>query len=387
MGNNNENKYASLSRNGKRSLVDDSIVKGHYAENGYFVSHDVNYEIIPTTFENKLRQSRFETKSYYSILKNELLSFGCESEFDEKFELFNLAKVCIAKLAIYCGRVRLTLIFNKKRSFKHLREKMENVDNILVSSGYVELYVDNDEKCHRAIDLIGVLMRDIEASKAESHQMVDYVSLYQTIENGRFVYPDDLDKDVPEMVVVGDYLRKYRYVWMLLLIIAILCVLVGITTCTIYKTRQKDKYQIFDIQDVNGNIFLDSFTFDAKVDIFSDPNYGGEKIIYPGREDIYYFYVSNKNDYAITLSINFTDDNEQDINMKYRFRLADAQFNKSPWQKLDEIEISNLTIDPNSRILCALDWKWEDSDRDTQIGENGLATYTLIIYFSDFAKK
>lgn len=387
MAHDNDKKNTTLKRYGKRTLVDSSMLKGHYAENGYFMSDNANYEIIPVNFENKLRQSRVETKNYYSILKNELLSYNCISKFEEMFELFYADDVCIARLAIYCGRVRLTLRFNKKKSFKKLREKMEEMDNILVSSGYIELYVDTDEKCDRALDLISVLMRDLELLRHDAYNAVDYVLEYPTIENGRFGYPEDLDKDVPEMVVVGDSDRKYRYIWLLLLIIAILAVLVGITTCTIYQTKQKDKHPTFEIIDVNGNIFLDTFVFESNIDIFNDPNYGGKKIIYPGREEVYYFYVFNNNNYPLTCSISFSEDNLDAINMRYRFRIADVQYNNAPWQGLDEIGISNLTIDANSKILCAIDWRWVDSDRDTEIGERGLATYTLRIHFTDFAKK
>jgi len=382
----NDNKDTLL-KHSKRKLFMDKQSNGHFGANGYYTSDDENVEIIEATFENKLHQSRNETKEFYSILKNELMSYGCLNEIGRMYEVFRLYELCIARLAIYCGRVRLTLEFNKKKSIKKLRKKVDKLDNILISSGYIELYVDTTSKCDHAIELISILMKDIEVSKIDSFTETNYVEKYETIENVRFAFEEDVDAAVPEMVVVGEKPKSLPQVWFLILIITILLFLLGFTTCTIYKTKKEQKYPTFNIVDKEGNVFLDSWTFNANIDIFNDPKYGGEKIIYPGRSNTYYFYVSNTNDYILTCNITFSADNKDNINMLYRLRVADASFENAPWCDIKDINLTNFTIDKNSKVLCALDWKWEDSDRDTLIGETGLATYAIHIQFSDFSKK
>lgn len=373
-------------KHSKRTLFSDQKIKGHFGPNGYFTSDEDNLEIIEATFENKLHQSRDETKNYYNILKNELMSYGSISEIGPQYEIFRLYEMVVARLAIYCGRIRLTLLFNKKKSIKKLRKKVEKLDNILISSGYIELYVDTTLKCEQAIDLIGVLMRDIEVNKLEDFKEVDYAINYPLIENVRFAFEEETDEELPEMVVVGEETKNYRQIWFLILIIAILIFLVGFTTCTLYKTKKEQRYPTFDIVDEEGNVFLDSWTFNAKVDIFDNPLFGGAKVIYPGRNDTYYFYISNTNDYTLTCNISFSEENINKINMKYRFRIAAAMTDGDNWYDLKDMKISNFTVDANSRVLCALDWIWADSDSDTSIGEEGLATYTINIMFSDFAK-
>lgn len=370
----------------ERELLDENVNEGYFGPNGYYISNGRDVIPISMTFENKLHQSRDETKRFYTILKNELMSFECESELKDKYEVFRLFNHSVAKLSIYCGILRLTLEFNKKKSIKHLKSKVKKMDNVLISNGYIELYVDTDDKCNRSIDLINVLMRDIEKEKLPTYQYVDYASKYLVIKNGRFLSEDDEIVDTPEMVVVGDNSRLLGCLRFIIVTLVALLILTGLTICNIYQSNNKEKYPVFNILDGEGQVFIDEWTYNADADIFDDPNLGGQKIIYPGRQDCYYFYVSNTNDFTFKCNINFTDVNTDKINMKYRLRIANASFNDSDWKDLKSIGITGLTIDAKTRILLALDWTWLESDRDTEIGERGTASYTINIHFSDFEK-
>lgn len=382
----NDKNNNSLKRNKHSIICEDKKSYGHYAPNGYYICDEDTGDVIEATFENKLCQSRNETKSYYNTLKNELCSYNSVSEIFDQYEEFKIFDFSIAKLAIYCGLVRLTLLFNNKKSFNIIKQNIVKCDDILVSNGYVELYIDTDDKLNNAINIISILMRDISIDKNKFYQVTDYISAFPTKENVRFAYNENFDQDIPEMVVVGPTKKENKHVkWLLLIIIALL-VTVAITACSLYKTKKEQEYPVYHILDENGEILLDEYTLTKEVDIFKDPLLGGEKIIYPGREGTYYFYVSNENNYRFSCSISFDEKNDSNINMKYRFRIADVKYTHDNWQGIDEVGITNFTIDGNSKVLCALDWTWLSSDQDTEIGLVGLATYTLEIYFMDFEK-
>lgn len=370
----------------KRKLFDNEKATGHFGPKGYYTSEEENVQIIEPNFENKLHQSRDITKNYYSKLKNELLSYGATSIVSYHYECFQFYELILARLAIYCGRIRLTLEFNKKRMIKSLRKKFNRWDSILISNGYIELFVDDDEKLHRAIDLISVFMKDLDKSKDQNYQEIDFAQKFPIIEHATFAFVEDDEEELPEIVVKGEDSKKGKYLFLILFLIACLLLLTGITTCTIVKTKRENNYPTFDILDKEGNVFLDNWTYNAEIDIFGHPNNHHEKIIYPGKSDTYYFYIENTNNYDITCDILFNDINKENINMKFRLRISDAYFPDSPWLELEQINIYNMTISKRSKVLCAIDWIWEDSDRDTEIGEKGLATYTLDIIFSNFSK-
>ena len=369
----------------ERELFGDYMGSGHFGTKGYFETDLENKNVLEPTFENKLHQSKEETKNYYSILKNELLSYRATAVMGPEYEVFRLYELCVARLSVYCGRVRLRLEFDKKRSIKNLKKVVASLENILVSNGYVELFVDNDDKCNRAIDLIGVLMRDIEVVKDPDYVVVDFAKDYPVIEDGIFSFVEDDEQKIPEMVVMGEGTKKARIWWLLIIILALL-IAISIGACELYQTKKEIEYPTFEITDLDDVVVLDEYTMENEADIFDDPAFGGAKIIYPGRESTYYFYISNTNDYSFTCSIVFSEKNKDDVNMLYRLRIADASKENETWHDISEINRTNVTVGPNSKLLCALDWTWADSDNDTEIGMKGLATYTLIITFSDFKK-
>ena len=357
-------------------------LKGKFGPSGYFTNEDYG-EVIESNFENKLRQSRDYTKTYYTILKNELMSYGCFDNMGKDYEMFRKYEKVVSRLSIYCGRVRISLLFNKKRKIKRFKDEIANLESFLISNGIVEMYVDDDEKCANAIKLINLLMRDLKVEKIEDFKFINYAEKYKTLSNVRFAQKEDDDKYVPEFVVRG---KGKGFSWWILIILLALLTVIAIGSCELYQTKREIKYPTFNILDVDDNVLLSEHIAEENVDIFNDPTLGGAKIIYPGRSGAYYFYIENTNDYTLTCSMSFKEGNLEDINMMYKIRFANATNQNSPWLDIDEIDHTNITISPNSKLLCVLEWKWIDADNDTEIGERGLATYTIHITFSDFAK-
>lgn len=399
MNNNNKNNlpYNSdkqILNHNERSLFGNYSSSGKFGTNGYYSNPDGEI-ILEGTLENKLHQSRNETKSYYSILKNELMSFGASPKMGEEYEIFVLFEKSVAKLAVYCGRVRLTLGFNKKRVIRALKKEVDQLEDILVSNGYIDMYVSDDEQCKRALDLINVLMRDLHVVRDSYYKPVDFVGLYPIIENAQFTFVEEEDQFIPEMVVVGDGVRKSRAIWILIPILLVMFIaLIAIGSCAIIRSGSSDDtVPTFTILDKDDQTIIDDQTeFDTELDIFSNPLYGGLKIIYPGRSDAYQFYINNNNSFDFDCALKIVDENNWNINMKFKLRVANVNVMgaASDWMSLTElneyIDLHNIRVPANSKLYCVLDWKWVDAENDTQIGQDGLATYTLKFIFDDFKK-
>lgn len=358
-------------------------LRGNFGPNGYFTNEDSG-EIIEATFENKLRQSRDYTKTYYTILKNELMSYGCYDHMGKEYEMFRQYEKVVARLSIYCGRVRLSLLFDKKRKIKGFKEELKEYESFLISNGIIEMYVDEDSKCDNALKLIGILMRDLKVNKLENFVEIDYKEIYQTLDNVRFLNPDDESKPVPELVVRG----KTRSVsWWLLIVILALIVVIAIGSCELYQTKKERQYPTFNILDNKNGLIVSDTKFEEIVDILNNPYLDGQKIIYPGQDGEYFFYIENNNDFTFTCSVLLEEINLYDINIKYRLKFANATNTNDPYRDIEEInKTTNVTVGPNSKLLCVLEWHWEDAPNDTEIGESGIATYTIKISFSDFVK-
>ena len=311
------------------------------------------------------------------------MSYGSYDHMGKEYEMFRQYEKVIARLSIYCGRVRISLLFDKKRKIKRFKDEIAQFESFLISNGIVEMYVDDDEKCANAIKLIELLMRDLKVNKLDEFVYIDYALKYLTLDNVRFVDPDDETKLVPEMVVRG---KGKGFAWWIWIIILALLTVIAIGSCELYQTKKEIQYPTFNILDDDLNVLLNEYTFEQNIDLFSDPTLGGDKIIYPGRQSAYYFYIENTNDYTLTCSMSFDEVNLEDINMMYKIRFANATNQNTPWFDIDEMDHTNITVSPNSKLLCVLEWKWIDADNDTEIGERGLATYTIHISMYDFAK-
>ena len=250
-------------------------LRGNFGPNGYFTNEDSG-EIIEATFENKLRQSRDYTKTYYTILKNELMSYGCYDHMGKEYEMFRQYEKVVARLSIYCGRVRLSLLFDKKRKIKGFKEELKEYESFLISNGIIEMYVDEDSKCDNALKLIGILMRDLKVNKLENFVEIDYKEIYQTLDNVRFLNPDDESKPVPELVVRG----KTRSVsWWLLIVILALIVVIAIGSCELYQTKKERQYPTFNILDNKNGLIVSDTKYEEIVDILNNPYLDGQKII------------------------------------------------------------------------------------------------------------
>ncbi len=124
-----------------------------------------------------------------------------------------------------------------------------------------------------------------------------------------------------------------------------------------------------------------SWTQVELADIFSNPEFGGEKLIAPGTTGSYYFTVKNNSNFGMHCDLHFEDINvpESKVPMLYRFRSEDEYImgNETEWLTLEEIVDITIPLNISRAKEYILDWKWifedpenlEERDKaDTALG-------------------
>lgn len=117
------------------------------------------------------------------------------------------------------------------------------------------------------------------------------------------------------------------------------------------------------------------------INLFQNLNKNGEKIIWPGESGTYSFIISNNSSQDIHYKFSMQDKNDKNINIKYRLKMNNTYIigDENNWVSIDKMKLDNIHELKDSKTIYALEWKWEDSDNDTQIAKEGLATYTVYI--------
>lgn len=132
------------------------------------------------------------------------------------------------------------------------------------------------------------------------------------------------------------------------------------------SSNPEEKVEIIKVYQEDGEIEKDT-----KLNIFSNIKFNGEEKIAPQSKGSYQFCISNEVEDNIVYSINFTDEMEHLINMKYRLKIDNIYIkgNKDTYVDIDELSIEDIKVLKNSNNVYTLEWYWEDSDvEDTFVG-------------------
>ena len=134
----------------------------------------------------------------------------------------------------------------------------------------------------------------------------------------------------------------------------------------------------------NNFIVEDNYTIwsNKRLRIFSNQAYEYFSKIAPGVSNSYDFVIKNNNDFPVLVDISMKEVNPYFINMEYKLKsensfLAGSSFKYVSVKKLSQ---KNIYLKAHSSKLYSLDWKWIDSDNDTEIGEAVDANYKLLVY-------
>ena len=141
------------------------------------------------------------------------------------------------------------------------------------------------------------------------------------------------------------------------------------------KKQQEIQAEIFntDKSELDTDLIVeddDSIWSERELRIFSNPAYEYQKIIAPGSSNSYTFVVRNNNTFDITVDIIMTEENPSNVNMKYKLRNQGNYIvgNNNKYEDVEKLNIKNITIPAKNQKSYILDWKWVDSENDTNAG-------------------
>ena len=101
----------------------------------------------------------------------------------------------------------------------------------------------------------------------------------------------------------------------------------------------------------------------------------------PGVTGKYVYTVENYGEIPMIYNMSYTDENNNNINMVFKLKLNGKYIagSEENWVKINELNQENLRIEPSKTDIFTIEWKWEDTDRDTPIGETDGANYKIFI--------
>ncbi len=133
--------------------------------------------------------------------------------------------------------------------------------------------------------------------------------------------------------------------------------------------------------DINGNSKWESTNV---LNLFSNPFFEGENIIAPLSTNAYEFIIKNSTNFNVSYNLKFVEDNEYNINMKYRLKRNNEYIagNDEEWITYEELNTSVDNLDTKGSDTYYLEWKWFESENDTEVGSQIEANYILNIELS-----
>ena len=132
-------------------------------------------------------------------------------------------------------------------------------------------------------------------------------------------------------------------------------------------------------QNNDGELIVD-WQHTSSLDIFYNTYFNDVKIA-PGISGNYSFEITNGRGNKIGYNISFNDTNIYNINMKYRLKKDNTYVvgDDNTWVSINELFYNNQVLNINQSAYFILEWIWEDSDNDTEIGKTMGANYSLNI--------
>lgn len=168
----------------------------------------------------------------------------------------------------------------------------------------------------------------------------------------------------------------------LLIIAILLIILIFVTLLMSYKLGKigytaTSSEEVVDIIDVTEKDI--SWDLLEHLNIFNNVKFNNQKIIAPGNSSPYNFLVRNTTDENIVYDLQLREINQYGVNMKYKLKLANVYVCDSDkgWQNLENINLENVVLPPNSANYYTIEWCWVDNPNDTKIGALDYADYTL----------
>lgn len=110
-----------------------------------------------------------------------------------------------------------------------------------------------------------------------------------------------------------------------------------------------------------------------ELDIFNNKYFEDKSIIAPGVEGDYSFTVENESESKFNYDITFTEENPYNVNMVFKVKVNGEYVlgNADNWVKGADLFRKDLFLNARSNDVYTIEWRWEDTDYDTEIGVLG----------------
>ena len=183
-------------------------------------------------------------------------------------------------------------------------------------------------------------------------------------------------------IFISEINEIYSRRWKLLLL-STFFIFVILTLIVIYilKINNMSIYNPYETKIINITSELKDWYANENINLFKRVNGNGEKVIFPGDSGDYEFILRNTNSVPVFYSMKISEDNKDNINMKYRLKLNNVYIigDENTYESIDKINLEEIKILENAKSLYTLEWKWETAENDADIVKEGLATYRIYI--------
>lgn len=128
-----------------------------------------------------------------------------------------------------------------------------------------------------------------------------------------------------------------------------------------------------------------TYSIDTPLRIFTHTSYRVvNDVIAPRSENSYQFVIRNNNNFNIKYNFETQEENNYNINMKYRLKLNGVYVvgNDSEYVTAKELYQYDMILADNNYDVYTLEWKWFESNNDTEIGTNINSNYKLNLKIS-----
>ena len=139
-----------------------------------------------------------------------------------------------------------------------------------------------------------------------------------------------------------------------------------------------DRAGIVYVDDKNG-----WYVYQKSLEIFNNAAFEYTNKIAPGVSNSYDFKVHNETSNKIQYNIEFSEESEYVVNMKYRLKRAGAYVvgSETEWVSAEQLSTSMKQLTIDGVDAYTLDWMWPYEDgkdsQDTKAGENMRSEYHL----------
>lgn len=119
-------------------------------------------------------------------------------------------------------------------------------------------------------------------------------------------------------------------------------------------------------------------TKNAKLDIFNNKKFNDQKMIAPGSMGSANFCVENTSNTEMICNLDFTEETEYPINMKYRLKIDNEYIvgNANKYEDLEKLNLKDILMQKKSINTYTIEWYWDDSNKDdTNVGTQSEPQY------------